>query len=61
MMLYPPFYQPPAPGYAQHIEYEFLLGSTQGRVELGLLLMQFLAAAVVGAIAFVVCADKRSN
>lgn len=61
MMLFPPFYKPPVSGYAQHIEYGFLLGSTQGRVELGLLLTQFLAAAVVGAIAFVLCADKRSN
>jgi hypothetical protein len=59
MMLIPPFYQPPVHGYAQHIEYGFLFGSTQGRVEIGLLCMQFLTAFVVGIITFVLCANGR--
>lgn len=59
MMLIPPFYKHPVPGYAQHIEYGFLLGSTQGRVEIGLLCMQFLTAFVVGMIAFMLCANRR--
>lgn len=61
MMLVPPFYQPPAPGYgnAQYITYGFLFGSMRGRVELGLLCMQFLTTVVVGMIAFILCANKQ--
>jgi hypothetical protein len=59
MMFIPPFYQPPVPGYAQHINYGFLFGSMQGRVEIGLLCMQFLTAFVVSMITFVLCANRR--
>ena len=65
MMLYPPFYFPAQPemsnGPAVPLthDYHWLFGWDGGRVDVPLLLVQFLALGVVGAIAFVLCADKK--
>ena len=53
MLLYPPIY------YGNNHEYRWLLGSPTGRVEVGLLLAQFVAAGIVASIIFVLCADKK--
>ena len=53
MMLYPPFY------YGSELSYYWIFGSTSGRVEVGLLLTQFVTIGIVGAIIYVLCADKK--
>lgn len=56
MMLYPPFYYPrPRVSHG----YDWLLGHGEGRIEVELLLVQFLVVGVIGAIAYVLCADKK--
>lgn len=61
MMLYPPFYYPRDPGRGEPVShgYDWLLGHGTGRVEVELLLVQFLVVGVIGAIAYVLCADKK--
>lgn len=66
MMMYPPFYFPreAETTYRQLIpvrhEYGWLFGGYFGRVDVGLLLTQFLAVGVVGGIAYVLfAADKK--
>lgn len=61
MMLYPPFYYPRDPGRSEPVShgYDWLLGHGAGRIEVELLLVQFLVVGVIGAIAYVLCADKK--
>ena len=65
MMLYPPFYYPRYPETSSHSGtpvrhgYDWLLSDGWGRVEVDLLLVQFLVVGVIGLIAYVLCADKK--
>jgi len=65
MMLYPPFYYPregASNGVGTPVRhgYDWLInGSEFGRVEVDLLLTQFLVVGVIGLIAYVLCADKK--
>lgn len=61
MMLFPPFYHPPYRALGENIgliRYDFLLGNNGGQVEVALLFAQFLAVVVIGAIAYILFADK---
>ena len=60
MMLYPPFYYPRDGNNAVRHGYDWLLGDGWGRVEVDLLLVQFLAVGVTGVIAYILSADKKS-
>ena len=53
MLLYPPIY------YGNNYEYRWLLGSTSGRVEVGLILVQFVAVGIVASIFYELCADQK--
>jgi hypothetical protein len=65
MMLYPPYYFPREPETSNSAavpvrhEYEWLFGGYWGRVDVDLLLVQFLAVGIVGGITFILCADKK--
>lgn len=65
MMSYPPYYFARDPetsvsrGTPASHAYGWLFGGHFGRVDVELLLAQFLAVGVVGAIAFVLCSDKK--
>ena len=61
MMLYPPYYYPRDPDLRQPTShgYDWLLSNGLGRVEVDLLLDQFLIVAVIGLIAYFLCADKK--
>ena len=61
MMLYPPYYFLKEEFFrnVRH-EYDWLINSGYGRVEVELLLAQFIAVGVIGRIAYILCADKKS-
>lgn len=62
MMIYPPFYYP-RDDFINHVVrhgYDWLLGDGQGRVEVDLLLAQFVAVGIIGLIAYHLCADKKN-
>ena len=61
MMLYPPYYYPRDPDIRTPTShgYDWLLSSGFGRVEVDLLLNQFLVVVVIGLIAYFLCANKK--
>ncbi len=59
MMLYPPLNYSPGPGEWVRHGYDWLLGLSSGRVDVGLLLTQFVAIGVIGAIVYYLFADKK--
>jgi hypothetical protein len=66
MMLYPPFNITISPGYLEaggstYASYYYFLGSPpgNGRVDVALLLAQWIAVGIVAAIAFLLSADKK--
>ena len=60
MLLYPPHYYPrdSVRGWVTHA-YDWLLGGGQGRVEVELLFAQWIAVGIVGAIAYLLSANKK--
>ena len=59
MMLFPPFYFPREGATSVRHDYGWLLSSGYGRVEVELLVVQFLAVGVIGLIAYVLSATKN--
>ncbi|OGA16220.1 MAG: hypothetical protein A3H32_07590 [Betaproteobacteria bacterium RIFCSPLOWO2_02_FULL_63_19] len=61
MTLYPPYYYPRDPTLRDPVGhgYDWLLSHGPGRVEVDLLLTQFLVVGIVGLIAYLLCAGKK--
>ena len=62
MLVYPPFYEDVAVGTvrATFMKYQFLFGPyLKGRVDFWLLLAQWIATGIVGAIVYMLLADKK--
>jgi len=57
MLLYAPFNYSLNEGYRH--AYDWIFGNSRGRVNVTLLLLQFLAVGAIGAIAWFLCADKK--